>query len=137
KVFSRDILNDNNNSLEDYIDEIQELMEGYKYDKIGRKYKLTQKDLADKAIEAYFSIKILHKERSSSSIPIDQLSSGEKRKALIDLAYSFLSQSNRQNKEVILAIDEPESSINVSSCYDQFDIVKKLDDDNQVIITTH
>src|SRR5699024_9290468 len=59
KVFSRDILNDINDSLEDYIDEIQELMEGYKYDKIGRKYKLTQKDLADKAIEAYFSIKIL------------------------------------------------------------------------------
>lgn len=137
KVFSSDILSDINDSLEDYIDEIQDLMEGYKYDKIGRKYKLTQKDLADKAIEAYFSIKILHKERNSSSIPIDQLSSGEKRKALIDLAYSFLSQSNRQSKKVILAIDEPESSINVSSCYDQFEKVKELSNENQVLITTH
>ena len=131
------ILNDINDRLDSYINNIQSLMDGYVYDKIGKKYKLTKKDLADKAIEAYFSIKALHKQKKKSTIPIDQLSSGEKRKALIDLAYSFLKQSEKQKKKVILAIDEPESSINISSCYDQFEKVKEISNNNQVLITTH
>jgi len=132
-----DILNNINERLDSYIEDIQSMMDGYVYDKIGKKHKLTKKDLADKAIEAYFSIKALHKKKKKSTIPIDQLSSGEKRKALIDLAYSFLKQSDKQNKKVILAIDEPESSINISSCYDQFEKVKEISNNNQVLITTH
>lgn len=136
-LLERNILDNINDRLDSYIEDIQSMMDGYVYDKIGKKYKLTKKDLADKAIEAYFSIKALHKQKKKSTIPIDQLSSGEKRKALIDLAYSFLKKGEKQKKKVILAIDEPESSINISSCYDQFEKVKEISNNNQVLITTH
>ncbi|MBO6623153.1 MAG: AAA family ATPase [Balneola sp.] len=136
-LFKRDLRNEINDSLQGYIDEIQESMNGYSYDKTGRKGRLTSKDLADKAIEEFFSIKVLHKDIDKKySIPINELSSGEKKKALVDLAYHFL-KTNKKNNNVIIAIDEPESSINVSSSYEQFEKVKALSEYNQVLITTH
>ncbi len=137
KLFNRDLRNEINDSLQNYVDDIQNSMNGYSYDKVGKKGKLTSKDLADKAIEEFFSIKVLHKDIDSKySLPINELSSGEKKKALIDLAYHFL-KTNEKNSNVIIAIDEPESSINVSSSYEQFEKVKELSDYNQVLITTH
>lgn len=138
KLFDEDIVSNINKRLKEYIDSIEASMEGYAYKKMGSKERLSKADLAEKAIENYFSIKSLNKiDTNEQTLPINQLSSGEKKKALIDLVYSFLKDGNEKNKEVIIAIDEPESSINVSSSFDQFEKVKEISNKNQVIITTH
>ena len=97
-------------------------------------------DLVSKIIESYFSIKELNKKipGSTKTISVKELSSGEKRKALIDLAYSFLKKNSDRNSNLIIAIDEPESSLHVSSCYQQFEkLIEIAKENHQVLITTH
>jgi hypothetical protein len=131
-------INQINKSLNEFVADIENVLEEYKY-KGKFKNSLTMPDLVSKIIEAYFSIKILNKKTSSSKlIPVRELSSGEKRKALIDVAYSFLINNNSRNDNIILAIDEPEASLHISACYNQFEKLINLSKLNsQIIISTH
>ena len=127
-----------NKSLNEFVADIENVLEEYKY-KGKFKNSLTMPDLVSKIIEAYFSIKILNKKTATSKlIPVRELSSGEKRKALIDVAYSFLINNNSRNDNIILAIDEPEASLHISACYSQFEKLINLSKLNsQIIISTH
>ena len=66
------------------------------------------------------------------------MSSGEKRRTLVDIIYVFLSNHNIE-RNLILAIDEPESSLHISKCYDQFRKIQSiaLECNQQLFITTH
>ena len=78
------------------------------------------------------------KKMLSKLIPVSELSSGEKIKALIDVAYSFLLKNKDTNSNVILAVDEPEASLHISACYDQFEKLFSLTKNkHQIIISTH
>lgn len=128
-----------NKDLDKFVKEIEEVLEIYHY-KGHHKNNLTTPDLVSKIIEAYFSIKVLNKkvDNNSKSIPVSELSSGEKRKALIDVAYSFLLKNNDRESNIILAIDEPEASLHISNCYEQFDKLFNVSKDNhQIIVSTH
>jgi predicted ATP-dependent endonuclease of OLD family len=127
-----------NKNLDNFIIEIEKNLPEYKYKSTGKRKNLTKLDIVQKTIEAYFSVKILHKKVGSSEVPIQHLSSGEKRRALVDLAYAYLVHGEERQKDVILAIDEPESSLHVSACFNQFENLKKIAQNNtQLIITTH
>ncbi|HFF1868017.1 TPA: AAA family ATPase, partial [Escherichia coli] len=71
--------------------------------------------------------------------PVQNLSSGEKRKALLDLATNFLKHNPQKSQHsTILAVDEPELSLHATSCFNQFDKIKKISDLGiQTICTTH
>lgn len=126
-----------NKDLNNFIKEIERILEIYEY-KGHFKNSLTMPDLVSKIIEAYFSIKILNRKLDRRLIPVSELSSGEKRKALIDVAYSFLLNNSDRESNIILAIDEPEASLHISSCYSQFEKLINLGKYNhQVIISTH
>lgn len=127
-----------NKDLDKFVKEIEEVLEIYHY-KGHFKNNLTMPDLVSKIIEAYFSIKVLNKKvENSKSIPVTELSSGEKRKALIDVAYSFLRRNNDRESNIILAIDEPEASLHISNCYEQFDKLLRISKDNhQILVSTH
>lgn len=129
-----------NTSLQGFVNEVSDSLKSYKY-KGTFKDRLTMNDLIEKVFEAYFSIKILHKQNPSSAIPIRDLSAGEKRAALIDLAYSLLARSQKRSHRVILAIDEPDASLHASACHDHFarlaDIPELTNPKTQVLITTH
>lgn len=127
-----------NKDLSEFVKEIESVLEIYHY-KGHFKDNLTMPDLVSKIIEAFFSIKILNKKvDNSKSIPVSELSSGEKRKALIDVAYSFLLKNNDRENNIILAIDEPEASLHISNCFEQFDKLFKISRDNhQIIVSTH
>ena len=128
-----------NKDLDRFVTDIEGVLETYQY-KGHYKNSLTMPDLVSKIIEAYFSIKVLNKrvENQSKMIPVSELSSGEKRKALIDIAYSFLSKNNDRSINIVLAIDEPEASLHISSCYEQFNKLLKISKENhQIIISTH
>lgn len=131
---------DINEKLEAFIQEINKSLERYVY-KGTFKNKLTVNDLVDKVFEAYFGIKILHKKNKSHQIPIGELSSGEKRQALIDLSYSLISRSPQKDYQIILAIDEPDSSMHISACHDQFEKISRMpyitNPKTQVMVNTH
>ena len=136
KVSIIDIINEN---LEIYIsnieNEIQCIDPSYDFKPAYRQStKLTANHLANVIISAYYARRPLKKDKK----PIGSLSSGEKRRALIDIIYVFLT-NNEIDRQMILAIDEPESSLHISKCYEQF---RKLQDialecKQQLFITTH
>lgn len=85
-------------------------------------------------IDTYYSRRKLKLNKK----PISDLSSGEKRRALIDILYVFL-RKNDIERNLIIAIDEPETSLHISKCYNQF---RKIQDiaikyNQQLFITTH
>ncbi|NGM86035.1 AAA family ATPase [Parapusillimonas sp. SGNA-6] len=140
QAISAKTINEINASLQSFIDEINQSLGDYKY-KGTFKDKLTMNDLIEKVFEAYFSIKVLHKDSGSSTIPIREMSAGEKRRALIDLSYSLLRRKAARSHNVILAIDEPDASLHSAACHDQFvrlsEIPNLTTPRSQVIITTH
>lgn len=138
KAITAKTINQINKDLDKFVKEIEEVLEIYHY-KGHFKNNLTMPDLVSKIIEAYFSIKVLNKKvENSKSIPVTELSSGEKRKALIDVAYSFLRRNNDRESNIILAIDEPEASLHISNCYEQFDKLLRISKDNhQILVSTH
>lgn len=129
-----------NASLNEFITEISQSLKEYEY-KGSYKNRLTMNDLVEKVFEAYFSIKILHGKRHGHSLPIRDMSAGEKRRALLDLAYSLLARNAERTHTVILAVDEPDASLHASACHEQFSKLAEIPyltrPNSQVLITTH
>lgn len=138
KAITQKKLDEINNYLKDFVDTISEKLGDYTYEKpAGGKNTITMPDLVNKIIKAYFSIRVLTK-KEPVKVPVDNLSSGEKRKALIDVAYAFLDDNQEHDRNIILAIDEPEISLHISACYEQFEKLKHISSKkHQIILTTH
>ncbi len=131
-----------NEYLDKFIEQVNRAIstvdETYSFSTEGNyKKSLTAKDIREKILEAYFPLRVLTRKGRK----ISQLSSGEQRKALIDVAYSILvaNGDNDTEREVILAIDEPETSMHISNCFNQFMMLESLAKKygKQVILTTH
>jgi predicted ATP-dependent endonuclease of OLD family len=129
-----------NRKLSEFLDQISSTLQEYQYKKPARKQNLVNRShITEKVIEAYFESKVLNKKFGKDTIPVNSLSSGEKRKALIDIAKAFLTSANQSaDTQIILAIDEPEMSLHVSSAFKQFENLKNISKNGtQVIVTTH
>ena len=129
-----------NDSLDKFIQEanksIQEIGSSYAFStERNQKRNLSVQDIRDRILDEYFSIRVLRKDGKL----IEDLSSGEQRIALFDIAYSLLSQGKRTKKNLILAIDEPESSMHMSQCYRQFLRISEISSKygHQVMMTSH
>lgn len=140
RLVNKSILDIVNTDLETFIKDvektIQKIDSDYDFEKEYKaKTKLTANHLSDVMIETYFSKRKLKK----NGKPIKYLSAGERKKALIDIAYSFLIQEENRKTKIILGIDEPESSLHISMCYDQFERLQELgrNYDVQMLITSH
>ncbi|MCF1192509.1 ATP-binding protein [Mangrovimonas sp. AS39] len=139
KAIKPNTLKQINKDLDGFVKDVENILEEYEY-KGHYKNSLTMPDLVSKIIEAYFSIKVLNKKPKTGKklIPVSELSSGEKRKALIDVAYSFLLKNENTDNNIILAVDEPEASLHISACYDQFEKLFSLSkNEHQIIVSTH
>lgn len=125
-----------NKELDSFVKKIEETLGNeYTYETgNARNNKLTQNDLTSKILESYFQKRILHKQNKKAR----DLSSGEKKKALVDVAYAFLSKEER-DRFVVLAIDEPEASLHTNACFEQFEKLFRISrhEDMQVFVTTH
>lgn len=128
-----------NRKLNGYITNLSEDLVEYTYRTSGLKQQhLKPKQVYDLVIQAFFNIRKLFKKESKDWLEISSLSSGEKQKALIDIAQKLLEKRNKNNQNVILAIDEPEASLHMSSCYDIFDQLYSMSSHcHQLVITTH
>ncbi|MBN0986443.1 ATP-dependent nuclease [Amphritea pacifica] len=129
-----------NAKLDDFVKDISESLVNYEYKKYAkRQSKVNLTHLSSKVVEAYFDDKYLNLIDGDESTPIYNLSSGEKRKAIIDVAKAFLKEAKvPANAHIIFAVDEPEISLHVASCFEQFQKLKDVSgNDVQVVITTH
>jgi predicted ATP-dependent endonuclease of OLD family len=128
-----------NTNLDNFIGEVSNHLGTYEYKKPAKKqtlFNLTH--LSSKIIETYFESKVLNLKSTGESTPIFHCSSGEKRKAIIDLASAFIIKSTNRRRHVILAIDEPEISLHTSSCFSQFEKLRYISSSGvQTLIATH
>ncbi len=131
-----------NRHLNNFIDEVSVKLDGnYQFKKPSqRQNSFTQRHMISKIIESYFSDKVLHyKDSINRDTPVNNLSSGEKRKALLDLAAGFLKSNPTKSQFItILAVDEPELSLHATACLKQFEKLRNLGNHGiQTICTTH
>lgn len=132
-----------NDSLDGIISELENDLESYIYKTNSdvRQTKLKRVDINNLIIEAYFNIRSMHlKVDDNSSMAITKLSSGEKQKAILDIANSLLRKNhdNHNEKYVIFGFDEPESSLHISACFDMFQsLYETTNYCSQVLFTTH
>lgn len=133
-----DMLKSINETLQGYIQDVSKELMSYSYSPKKQDAKeLRKEDLLRSIIRAYFSTRVLSKRIKGTDISVNELSSGEKRKALVDVTVTLL-QKGMQDRQIVLGIDEPEISLHVSACYEQFEKLRKLADTGcQVLITTH
>lgn len=131
-----------NDNLDEFIEEVNGIISSIdkKYsftNDVGNKKNLTAKDIREKILEAYFPLRAL----KANGHRVEQLSSGEQRKAIIDVAYSILMANGERKteKEIVLAIDEPETSMHISNCFNQFLRLEELAGrhQRQIMLTTH
>ena len=128
-----------NKKLESFISEIETTLNNEYCYKTGmlRNNTITKSDLVEKIIESYFQKRILNKKDGSIEKKVGELSAGEKRQALVNLVYAFLVRGEERDKMIIIGIDEPENSLHTSLCYDQFEKLREISQNNQIFITTH
>lgn len=133
-----------NNELNDFVLDINNVIKNvdgsYEFKPVpNQKQNIRPSDIMDNILSAYFTkrtLKVAQKE-------VNHLSSGEQRRAIIDVIYSFLINRGLEDKmhgrNIILAIDEPEISQDVSNCYEQFERLEQIANllGNQVMLTTH
>lgn len=130
-----------NESLDKIIESIEGDLSTYTYRTItSRQQKLKKADIYTLITDAYFGIRFIHQKFGDDWIPISKLSSGEKQKAILNIAHTLLQKNKESNssKYIIFGFDEPESSLHISAC---FDIFQQLYDTSnsctQLIFTTH
>jgi len=105
-------------------------------------------------VKEFFANKILHYQPSGSSknLSIEHMSSGERQKALVDLIFNLLSIDNVElagvdtvlkieksdASKLIVGIDEPDSSLHVSACFEQYQKIQNISEFCcQTFMTSH
>jgi len=128
-----------NNDLNRFIDELSNKLDKYAFrTPTDRQQNLRKNDIYSLIIQSFFKIRKLHKLEGSHWLEISALSSGEKQKAIIDLAYNLIIFHRKNSDNLIFAIDEPEASLHMSACYDQFAALFEISQHcEQLLFTTH
>lgn len=128
-----------NTKLEEYLKSLHKKLQKYEYSRAtGKHTNFTEKLLVENIIATYFSTKeLFFVDSLLKKTPIRNLSAGEKRNAIISVTEALLNDGNSRNKNIIVAIDEPESSLYTKNCFEQFQKLKRIAEQSQVLITTH
>ena len=128
-----------NRNLNSFLDTLEDELEIYSYrTPTDRQQQLKKADVYNLIIQAFFNIRKLHKKQGDNWLEINALSSGEKQKAIIDVAHSLLTKHRDSGANLIIAVDEPESSLHMSACFTQFDALYDISRNcKQVIFSSH
>lgn len=128
-----------NRSLNEFIDGLSQELINYSYrTPTDRQQNLKRQDVYNLITQAFFNTRKLHKKQGESWLEINALSSGEKQKAIIDVAHSLIKNHRTSGHNLVLAIDEPESSLHMSACFDQFDALYDISKScMQLLFSTH
>lgn len=128
-----------NSDLNTFLEDLSTELKKYSFrTPTDRQQNIRKNDIYSLIIESFFNIRKLHKKEGSQWLEISYLSSGEKQKAIIDLANNLIRFHRKKSDNLIFAIDEPESSLHMSACYDQFSTLYTISQYcEQLLFTTH
>lgn len=128
-----------NKKLNEITDSLSSELGDFKYKSPNNRQKRLQvSELNALIVEAYFKIRVLHKKFKDEWLELKYMSSGEKQLAILEIASKLIASHRKSNKEIIFAIDEPESSLHISKCYLQFEKIHNLSRNCcQVIFASH
>jgi predicted ATPase len=128
-----------NQNLNEFLGELEKILVEYSFrTSSNRQLMIRKANIYNLIIEDFFKTRKLHKQNSSQWLEVNLLSSGEKQKAIIDLTEHFLRKYRKTSTNIILAIDEPESSLHMSACYDQFNSLFEISQMcSQLLFSTH
>lgn len=128
-----------NRSLNEFLEGLSSELEEYSYrTPTDRQQYLKKQDVYNLIIQAFFNIRKLHRKQGENWLEIGLLSSGEKQRAIIDVAHSLIQKHHADAKNLIIAVDEPESSLHMAACFDQFDALYNISRAcRQLLFTTH
>ncbi len=123
------------------IEKLKEVDKDYDYKnlKTGAISKISEKHISELATQALFNNRQLTKKIKHKHIGISDMSSGQRRRALLDFVLVMISNlSEGDRKKIILAIDEPELSVDASSRIQQFEKLDKTTKlGSNIVFTTH
>lgn len=125
--------------LKEFVQGLSDTLPGYEFKMKGTKQRnLNSKDIYNLIVHDFFSKRELFKTNKGNDIPLSQLSSGEKQQAIISLIHSIVRNYREYNWNLIVAIDEPESALHISLCYEQFEKLYEISlKCCQVIFSSH
>lgn len=128
-----------NSELNSFISQIEKELQIYSYRTSGdRQQNLKRRDIYNLIIDAFFRIRKLNKKDSTNWIEINSLSSGEKQRAIIDIAHGFLTNHRENGDKLLIGIDEPECSLHMSACFEQFENLYQISRScRQLLFATH
>lgn len=128
-----------NSELNSFISQIEQELQIYSYRTSGdRQQNLKRRDIYNLIIDAFFRIRKLNKKDSTNWIEINSLSSGEKQRAIIDIAHGFLTNHRENGDKLLIGIDEPECSLHMSACFEQFENLYQISRScRQLLFATH
>lgn len=126
---------------EEVINKLKKVDAGYNYKnlKTGAQSKMSEKLISELATKALFNNRELTKKIKNKNIGISDMSSGQRRKAFLDFVCVMIGNLDEEiMQRTILAIDEPEISVDASSKIQQFEKLRHLSSLGvSVIFTTH
>ncbi len=126
---------------EEVIKKLQEVDNNYNYKnlKTGAISNISEKHISELATQALFNNRELAKKIKAKYIGISDMSSGQRRRALLDFVLVMISNLAEEDRgKIILAIDEPELSVDASSRIQQFENLYKTSKNGpSIVFTTH
>lgn len=138
-LVSAEVVRDINVRLNSFLDTLSQELVSYSYrTRTDRQQNLKKQDVYNLIVQAFFNIRMLHRKQGEAWLEINSLSSGEKQKAIIDVAHSLIKNHRASGDNLILAVDEPESSLHMSACFDQFAALYEISRScRQLLFATH
>lgn len=128
-----------NRSLNQFLVSLSQELEDYSFrTPTDRQQNLRKTDIYNLIIEAFFNIRKLHKKQGDNWLEIGDLSSGEKQKAIIEVTHNLIKNHRDNSDNLIIAVDEPESSLHISACFDHFMKMYEIaESTHQFLFSTH
>lgn len=128
-----------NTNLNEFLQKVSDELADYEFRTSERRQiNIKKSDINNLIISAFFGIRSLFKKEGEQWINMSDLSSGEKQKAIIEVAHNLITKHRKNSDNLIIAIDEPESSLHISACFDQFQKLFELSKSiNQLLFSTH
>jgi predicted ATPase len=141
KCVPREEISKINSNLNDFLKELEKVLIEYSFrTSTNRQLMIRKANVYNLIIEDFFKTRKLHKKAPNTPhwLEVNLLSSGEKQKAIIDVTQHFLKKYRSKSNNIILAIDEPESSLHMSACYEQFNTLFQISEMcSQLLFSTH
>lgn len=141
QILSNESIKKISKGLKDYIDSLSESFGNYRFRTPNNNQpNLKPGNIYSLIVKEFFSVRQLYKKVGDSELPLRELSSGEKQQAIIKVITDLITnyRGETENKGLIIAVDEPESSLHISHCYDQFEKLLKVSEScAQVLATSH